>query len=92
MILQNPTDMSHFGKKCVRKSYLLITSTFITKVLSNLQADGHDLVIAAFVRVPESTQNDSRAELRIFLTTENSVLQQNAEILLSMFLSSTGPC
>ena len=91
VILQNPT---HFGRKCVRKLYLLNRSTFITKVLSNLpsQADGHDLVIAAFVRVPESTQTDSRAELRIFLTTENSVMQQNAKILLSMFLSSTGPC
>ena len=64
-------------KKCVRKLYLLNTSTFITKVLSNLpsQADGHDLVIAAFVRVPESTLTDSRAELRNFLTTDNSVLQ-----------------
>ena len=64
-------------KKGVRKMYLLNTSTFITKVLSNLpsQANGHDLVIAAFVRVPESTQTDSRAELRNFLTTDNSVLQ-----------------
>ena len=62
VILQNPTQ------KCVRKLYLLNTSTFITKVLSYLpsQADGHDLVIAPFVRVPESTQTDSRAERRIF--------------------------
>ena len=65
----------HTLEKIVHKLYFLITSTFITKVLSNLQADGHDLVIAAFVRVPESTQTDSQAELRISLTTENSVLQ-----------------